>query len=85
MLIKKKSNSCFTQFNENILLIELTCLMFLRYLLILSGDVELNPGPKRYDGMNGRICFGHWNVNSLLAREGTKLAQIEALQSFYKF
>ena len=57
-----------------------------RFLLILSGSVERNPGPPRASkNMNGRIRFAHWNVNSLLARNGDKIRQIEALQSVEKF
>ena len=33
-------------------------------LLFLSGDLELNPGPR-----GGQLTFATWNLNSLLARE----------------
>ena len=52
--------------------------------LILSGDIEINPGPN-ISLLNGKINFGFWNLNSILAREGSKMNQIEALQSCNNF
>ena len=49
-----------------------------------SGDIEINPGDRNTQ-LNGKINFGFWNLNSLLAREGCKLDQIEALQSCNSF
>jgi len=54
------------------------------YLLILAGDVEVNPGYSVVH-LNGRLSFGFWNLNSLLAREGCKISQIEAMQSCNSF
>ena len=36
---------------------------FYRILLLLSGDVQLNPGLKRNSGNKFSIC--HWNLNSI--------------------
>ena len=54
------------------------------YLLILAGDVEVNPGDTDVQ-LNGRLNFGFWNLNSLLARERCKIGQIEAIQSCSSF
>ena len=54
------------------------------YLLILAGDVELNPGDIGEE-LNGRLNFGFWNLNSLLARERCKIGHIEAIQSCNSF
>ena len=35
------------------------------FLILLSADVELNPGPKRASTRNISIC--HWNLNSISA------------------
>ena len=51
-----------------------------RLLLLLAGDIHPNPGPQY-----GKLKFGHWNLNSLLAREKSKLPLIEALQSVENF
>ena len=37
------------------------------FLLILAGDINPNPGP-----LNGKLKFGHWNLNSLLKGKTTK-------------
>ena len=50
-------------------------------LLIVSGSVHPNPGPQN----KSRLSFGVWNLDSLLAREGCKIDQIEAIQSIHKF
>ena len=51
-------------------------------LLLLCGDISQNPGPNRGPS---RITFGFWNVNSILAREGSKIPFIESYQSDIKF
>ena len=72
--------------NLNPFLLGFVYIYSFRFLLILSGSVERNPGPPRASkNMNGRIRFAHWNINSLLARNGDKIRQIEALQSVEKF
>ena len=53
----------------------------LRFLLILAGDVHSNPGPT----LNGKLKFGHWNLNSILARNKSKITLIEALQATENF
>ena len=52
----------------------------LRLLLLKSGDVEKNPGPKTIP-----LSFGCWNVDSLLARQGVKKDYIESIQSIHNF
>ena len=56
--------------------------MFTRYLinnfkhllLLLSGDIEINPGPKR----SSNITFCHWNLNDLAAHDFIKVPLVEA-------
>ena len=43
-------------------------------LILLSGDIELNPGPKRY--FNLKVC--HWNLNSLRSNNFAKLTSLQA-------
>ena len=50
-----------------------------RLLLLISG-LESNPGPQP-----PKFSFATFNVDSLLARDGCKLASIEAIDSVYKF
>ena len=50
-------------------------------LLMLAGDIESNPGPKS----GGKLSFAVWNLNSLLARDGSKISLIEGLQDSMGF
>ena len=50
------------------------------FLLVLAGDIHPNPGPLR-----GKLKFGHWNLNSLLTRNKSKITLIEALQAVENF
>ena len=51
--------------------------------VILSGDVELNPGPTPNSGQNFSIC--HWNLNSIPAHNFSKISLFSAYNSLHKF
>ena len=46
------------------------------YLIILSGDVEVNPGPNNSVSEYLSIC--HWKLNSILAHDYSKLFLLNA-------
>ena len=50
-------------------------------LLLLSADIETNPGPQ----MDRYFKFLHWNLNSICARGGVKIQLLEAYNSVYRF
>ena len=52
-------------------------------LILLSADVELNPGPKRVSTSNISIC--HWNLNSISAHNYIKLFLLKAYIAIHKF
>ena len=52
-------------------------------LILLSTDVELNPGPKRSSTSNISICC--WNLNSISADSFTKLFLLKAYIAIHKF
>ena len=52
-------------------------------LLLLCGDVELNPGPKQNTAKNFSIW--HWNLNSIAAHNFAKLVLLKAYNSIHKF
>ena len=52
-------------------------------LLLLSGDVEINPDPKRTPKASLSIC--HWNLNSIPAHNYAKLSLLRAYLVFHKF
>ena len=53
------------------------------FLILLSADVELNPGPKCASTRNILIC--HWNLNSISAHNYIKLFLLKAYIAIHKF
>ena len=51
-------------------------------LILLSADVELNPGPKR--ASTGNISIFHWNLNSISGHNYTKLFLLKACIAIHK-
>ena len=49
----------------------------------LSGDIEKNPGPKK--DFSQMFSIGHWNLNSLLIHDFTKVALLKAYLSVQRF
>ena len=58
------------------------CLV-LQILLVISGSVEVNPGPTNPKLKN--LSFAVFNLDSLPAREFTRIPLIESFQSTYDF
>ena len=56
-------------------------LSFVALLLLRSGDVETNPGPKK----SSVIKFCHWNLNGLAAHDFLKVSLIEAFITTHNF
>ena len=52
-------------------------------MILLSGDVEINPGPRRSTNETFSIC--HWNLNSLLTYNYNKLFLLGAYIAVHKF
>ena len=52
-------------------------------LIILRGDVKVNPGPKNSVSECLSIC--HWNLNSILAHDYSKLFLVKAYISVHIF
>ena len=51
----------------------------------MSGDVEVNPGPKRNSCQNQSFSICHWNLNSLIAHSFAKISLLTAYLSVNKF
>ena len=51
------------------------------YLILLSSDVESNPGPSTFK--DGFFTFSHTNVNSLVAHDFIRVSQLEAFGCQY--
>ena len=52
-------------------------------LLRRHGNIELNPGPRKSKGNTVSVC--HWNLNSITAHNFSKLTQLKAYVSTYKY
>ena len=52
-------------------------------LISLSGEVQLNPGPKNKSDVNFSICY--WNLNSISAHNYAKVFLLKAYIAVYKF
>ena len=52
------------------------------FLILLSSDVEINPGPTHNSGESFSIC--HWNLNSVSACNYTKLFFLKAFIAVHK-
>ena len=62
------------------LLYHLICSDIIRSNLVRSGNVHENPGPNDYN-----FKFFHWNLDSLTARNNTKISLIEAYNSTFNY
>ena len=51
-------------------------------LLLISGTVEINPGPHTF---KKKISFAIWNLDSLPARDFARIPLIESLHATYDF
>ena len=56
---------------------------YLHLILLQHGDIKSNPGPDKIKLKNFSCC--HWNVNSLVAHNFSKLCQLEAYNSLYNY
>ena len=52
-------------------------------LLMLCGDIELNPGPRPYSGQGFSIC--HWNLNSIAAHNFSKISLLRAYNAIHNY
>ena len=50
-------------------------------MLLLSGDIELNPGDKHHSNL--KVCY--WNLNSLQAHNFAKVSSLRAYNTLHKF
>ena len=65
--------------------VTITYLQFLWYhkqRLILSNDIEVNPGPKLDSSQNLTLC--HWNLNSIAAHNFSKINPLKAYLKIHK-
>ena len=61
----------------------LLTILYMFLFLRSHGDIELNPGPCKSNDNNLSVC--HWNLNSITAHNSSKLTQLKAYISTYKY
>ena len=66
---------------ENVCFSLLT-LLYLFICLKCHGNIELNPGPRKFKNSSLSVC--HWNLNSLCAYNFSKVTQLKVYSSLYK-
>ena len=65
--------SAYPLCNFLLIAVVLHCLYIKNFLLLKSGDIKFNPGPRK----SSVLKFFHWNLNGLAAHEFTKLSLLE--------
>ena len=70
-------------FSRHGVALQLLYLIYALNILVMSGDIETNPGPVNNPTNSLSIC--HWNLNSVWVDDFTKLAQLEVYLALHKF
>ena len=53
----------------------------IQLILVCSGDIEINPGPKT----KNKMLFFHWNLNDLAAQNFTKVSLLQVLSVTHEY
>ena len=80
---QSKGNQTVTVTVTGTVTVTVTVLIFTLLLLFMSGDIELNPGPKKTNS-SCKFSVCHWNLNSLAAHNFEKVGLLEALNTINK-
>ena len=67
----------------NVFLQICTFLPLIRLALIISGDIESNPGPE--NSYNQTLSLCHWNLNGIAANSFIKISLLEAYNTIHNF
>ena len=69
--------------NYHIKMLHIFQLFLLSKYLLLCGDIELNPGPR--ETLYKYLSIVHWNLNSVIAHDYSKLDLLRAFNDIHKF
>ena len=83
-VMKTWSSITKAKFQNSFVLSFFFLITFLSLLLILSNDIELNPGPKK-DSSKRNFSLAHWNLNSIAAQNFVKLSRLEAYYTLHSY
>ncbi len=56
---------------------------FIRLSLLISGDIEINPGPEKPCCQDISLC--HWNLNGIAANNFVKISLLEAYNAVHDY
>ena len=79
LVIKDGHDSCVSLYTSSFISLEIS--FTFKLLLILCGDVEVNPGPGQWTSLS----FCHWNLNSISVHGFVKVSLLEAYNAIHKF
>ena len=79
LVIKDGYGFCVSLYTFSFISLEIS--FAFKLLLILCGDVEVNPGPGQWTSLS----FCHWNLNSISAHDFVKVSLLEAYNAIHKF
>ena len=79
LVIEDGHDSCVCLYTFSFVSLEIS--FAFKLLLILCGDVEVNPGPGQWTSLS----FCHWNLNSISAHDFVKVSLLEAYNAIHTF
>ena len=79
LVIKDGYGFCVSLYTFSFISLEIS--FAFKLLLILCGDVEVNPGPGQWTSLS----FFHWNLNSISAHDFVKVSLLKACNAIHKF
>ena len=79
LAIKNRYDFCVSLYTSSF--ISLMISFAFKLLLILRGDVEVNPGPGHWTSLS----FCHWNLNSIFAHDFANVSLLEAYNAKHRF
>ena len=79
LAIKNGHDFCVSLYTFSFISLEI--FFAFKLLLILCGDIEVNPGPGHWTSLS----FCHWNLNRISAHDFVKILLLEAFNAIHKF
>ena len=79
-----KLNKTKFQLNSNGMEVSDFFIFCVLIVLIICGDIELNPGPKK-DKSCDNFSLSHWNLNNIAAHDFSKLSLLEVYNTHHMY
>ena len=79
LVIKDGYGFCVSLYTFSFISLEIS--FAFKHLLILCGDIEVNPGPSQWTSLS----FCHWNLSSISAHDFVKVSLLQSYNAIHKF